>query len=95
MYIDLDASKDFDFGAIIYHVLDDAVVPKEGYPLRSKIRPILFLSRLLKDAEIRYWPTELELAGIVWMLGKTRHLVESAPYTIIYTDHSAALGIAK
>ena len=93
LYIDLDASKDFGFGAMIYHVVGDVL--KDAYPLRSKIRPILFLSRLLRDAETRYWPTELELAGIVWVLGKVRHMVESAPHTVVYTDHGAALGIAK
>ena len=55
----------------------------------------MFLSRLLKDAETRYWPTEMEIAGIVWVLTKIRHLVEAAPKTIIYTDHGSALGIAK
>ena len=95
LYIDLDASKDFGFGAMVYHVLGNQDVPKNGYPQRSKIRPILFLSRLLKDAETRYWPTELELAGIVWVLSKTRHMIESAPHTVVYTDHGAALGIAK
>ncbi len=94
LYIDLDASKDFGFGAMVYHVAG-TIKAGEAYPRRSQIRPILFLSRLLKDAETRYWPTELELAGIVWVLSKTRHMVESAPHTVVYTDHGAALGIAK
>ena len=29
------------------------------------IRPILFLSKLLTDAKIRYWPTELEIAAFI------------------------------
>lgn len=94
LYIDLDASKDFDFGGMVYHVTGDNVL-KDAYPLRSRIRPILFLSRLLKDAETRYWPTELELAGIVWVLSKVRHMMESAPHTVVYTNHSATLGISK
>jgi len=49
----------------------------------------------LRDAETRYWPTELELAGIVWVLHKIRHIVESALSTIVYTDYGAALGISK
>ena len=92
LYINLDASKVFGFGAIIYHI--DGELNNE-YPKRSQVRPVLFLSRLLKDAETRYWPTELELAGIVWVLRKVRHMIESAPETIVYTDHGAALGISK
>ena len=94
LYVDLDASKDFGFGAMVYHVFGNDP-GRNGYPQKSQIRPILFLSRLLKDAETRYWPTELELAGIVWVLTKTRHMVESAPHTVVYTDHGAALGISK
>ena len=36
-----------------------------GYPARNNVEPILFLSRVINDAESRYWPTKLELAGIV------------------------------
>ena len=93
LYVDLDASR-LGFGAMVYH-LAGLMKAGESYPRRSQIRPILFLSRLLKDAETRYWPTELEIAGVVWVLRKIRHLVESAPRTIVYTDHGSALGIAK
>ena len=92
LLIDLDASKQGGFGAMIYQIEGEL---KGDYPTRTQIRPILFLSRLLKDAETRYWPTEMELGGIVWVLSKVRHLVETAPKTIVYTDHGAALGIAK
>ncbi len=93
LFIDLDASKEGSFGAMVYHVKGDI---KEGeHPGRSQVQPILFLSRLLKDLETRYWPTELELAGIVWTLSKVRHMVESAPKTVVFTDHRGALGIAK
>lgn len=91
LYIDLDASK-VGFGAMIYHLKGELI---GDYPKRSQVQPVLFLSRLLKDAETRYWPTELEIAGIVWVLRKTRHMVESAPRTVVYTDHGSALGIAK
>ena len=65
------------------------------YTSRSDIKLILFLSRLLKDAPTRYWPTVLETADIVWVLSKLCHMVELAPKTVVYTDHSTALGIAK
>ena len=57
---------------------------------------ILFLSRLLNPAEIRYWSIELEIADIVWVLRKVRHLMEaSTSVTMIYIDHDVALRIAK
>ena len=60
------------------------------------MQPILFLSRQLTPAESRYWPTELEMAGIVWVVKKIRHLIEASTQpTIIYTDHSAAIGIVR
>ena len=83
LFIDLDASKQNGFGAMVYQLNGEL---KGSYPARSQIRPVLFLSRLLKDAETRYWPTEMELGGIVWVLSKVRHMVETAPKTIIYTE---------
>ncbi len=94
LFIDVDSSKAGGIGAMVYHV-DGEIPGGKEYPQRKSIQPILFLSRLLKNAETRYWPTEMELAGVVWVLTKIRHMVDTAPKTIIYTDHGAALGIAK
>ncbi len=94
IFIDLDASKEFGFGAMIYHLKGNLATG--DYLARKAVEPILFLSRLLNPAETRYWPTELELAGIVWVLRKIRHMIESSKHpTLIFTDHGAALGIAK
>ena len=93
LFIDLDASKEFGFGAHVYHSLDEDIA---SIPKQKSQQSILFLSRLLSDAETRYWPTELEIAGIVWVVKKIRHMVEAAKdYTIIYTDHSAAVSIVR
>ena len=63
---------------------------------RTKIRPIMFLSRLLTSAEGNYWPTELEVAGLVWTVRKIRHLIESSrSKVVVYTDHAATIDIAK
>jgi RNase H-like domain found in reverse transcriptase len=100
LYADLDASKAFGFGAVVYHVKNDAsdmellrsdylrydnaaadcskapsgsaamvnvdsqTSTKDSYP-KSNIEPIMFLSRRLTPAEQKYWPTELEVAGLV------------------------------
>ena len=117
LYADIDASKAFGFGVVVYHVKDDgsealtaaadcsqtsikggAARPesKPEYPKKSAIEPILFLSRRLSPAEHRYWPTELEIAGLVWCLRKIRYMAESSKLPVrIYTDHGASLGIAK
>ncbi|KAJ5752832.1 hypothetical protein N7520_008426 [Penicillium odoratum] len=97
LYIDIDASKEGGFGAMVYHVEDDFQHDLAKPPPPPRIRPILFLSRLLTGAETRYWPTELEVACLVWTLRKTRHMVEAAPRhlpTVVYTDHKSTMVIA-
>ena len=90
LYADMDASKEFGFGAHVYHM-------KESHGLTSgqkNVESILFLSKALANTETRYWPTELEVAGLVWLVRKICHMLESAEKpTIVYTDHSATLGI--
>ena len=51
LYIDVDGSQERGFGAMVYHL-------KNGVQSQKAILPILFLSKLLSDAETRYWPTE-------------------------------------
>lgn len=57
----------------------------------------MFLSKCLNGAEKKYWPTELEVAGVVWVVKKTRHLIELLlkPPVVIYTDYSVAVPISK
>lgn len=104
VYADVDSSVAYGHGAIIYQVENDPDIStimkdgKAGLFLRSSIQPILFLSKLLSSAETRYWPTELEVAGLVWLIKKARHLLEGGTRekaTTIFTDHSAATFIAK
>ena len=64
LWIDLDASKEFGFGAIVFHVKEDMKMDGK-WPARAAIEPVIFLSRLLTPAEKNYWPTELEIAGFV------------------------------
>lgn len=62
IYVDLDASKEREFGARVYHVKGNPET--DDFP-KSDIMSILFLSKSLNGAEPRYWPTELEVAGLV------------------------------
>lgn len=91
-HIDLNASRQQGFGAMIYHVTGD---PETNIP-RTAIQSIMFLFKLLSSVETRYWPTEFEVAGLVWIIRKTRHMVEAVrKTTIILTDHSATPFIAR
>lgn len=66
-----------------------AINPAE-HPEQKDMEPILFLSRRVNDAESRYWPIELEVASLVWVTRKVRHIIEACEAPIIvYTDHSA------
>ena len=97
---DLDASKK-GFGVVVYHVKSG--IEKElllnsdlKYPPRSAVEPVLFLSKTLNPAESRYWPTELEVACLVWTVRRIRHLIESSKQaTRVYTDHSATTSIVQ
>lgn len=92
LYADIDASKEFGFGVMIYH----SKTEKLSAPTPTAVEPILFLSRMLTSAESRYWPTELEIACLVWTVRKIHHIIEASDHsTIVYTDHSASLAIAR
>ena len=94
LYIDMDASKEVGVGAYAYHV---TVEPTTKSPPKQKtIQPILFLSRELTGPEAQYWPTELEMSGLVWVVRKLRHLIEASEASVIvFTDHSATCQIAR
>ena len=93
LYIHLDASKARGFGVMIAHMEGD---PETTRPSRNKTQPVLFLSKTLSTAERRYWPTELEVACLVWTLKRVRWMVEASDRpVIVLTDHAAITAIAK
>jgi hypothetical protein len=104
MYVDLDALGK-GFGVMVYHAKRSAQALQTGgeSPNLTKTPPscnviclILFLSKLCTLVESRYWPMELEVACLVWTICKIQHLIEGAGApTIIYTNHSAMVDIAK
>jgi hypothetical protein len=83
----VDASREYGFGVAVYQSYES----DQG---KDKEHPVMFLSRALKPAEERYWPTELEAAGIVWAVHKISHIIQVAK-VILYTDHKACEAIAK
>ena len=83
---------------MMYHMQDDENesldhITKENH---NKIQSILFLSKLLTDAETWYWSTKLEIACMIWTVKKICHMIsESLAETVIWTDHSVILQILK
>ena len=65
LWIDLDASKEFGFGAIVFYTAANEALPEGRWPSTTLVQPIFFLSRLLTSAKRNYWPTKLEIAGFV------------------------------
>ena len=58
------------------------------------MKSICFLSKLLANAEMRYWLTELKIVRLVWVVQKICHIIESViKVTIIYTDYSITVNI--
>ena len=51
LYIDLDASKAFGFGAMVYHSKNKSAQNTSALSKKTSIEPILFLSQLLTEAE--------------------------------------------
>ena len=93
-YIDIDATKKREFGAMVYHLKITCLNPEK--PKRSDIELIFFFSRMLNEAETKYWPTELETAGLVWVIRKVRHMIKAAKqFTVIFIDHVANIVITK
>ncbi len=92
LYIDLNVFKEFGFEAHVYHTKE---FTEDSTSKQKSMKSVLFLSRLLQDAEMQYWPTELEVAGLVWVVKKTRHIIEVVTKNvIIYTDHVASVRIS-
>lgn len=96
LWIDLDASKEFGFGAIVFHTAANETLPEGRWPSTTSVQPVLFLSRLLTPAKKNYWLTELEIAGFVWVIKKIRHIIESSKAkVIIQTDHLSIIDILQ
>ena len=94
LYIDINTSKEVGVGAYAYHVTVELTT--KSPPKQKTIQPILFLSRELTGPEAQYWPTELEMSGLVWVVRKLRHLIEASEASVIvFTDHSATCQIAR
>ena len=78
---------------MVYHLKITCLNPIK--PKRSDIEPFFF-NRMFNEAETKYWPTEFEMVGLIWVIRKIRHLIETAKETtVISTDHAANISIIK
>lgn len=75
---------------------DPILVDGKAMPfVLTDVQVIMFLSKGLTDAERRYWPTELEMAGLVWLVRKARYLIQATAHaTTVFTDYAVAVNIA-
>ena len=101
LLIDVDSSVEGGYAAAVHQVPKD-IMDKEGLTAedilngrysRKLERPVTYISKMLNKHEIHYWPTELEIAGIVWTIQKLCHLIECSMPTKIFTDHKPAADI--
>jgi len=61
IYAFLDSSKEYGTGLAVYQLTGDPKVYSKSW-----LVPFHFMSKPLTDAETRYWPTHLEMSGLVW-----------------------------
>jgi hypothetical protein len=102
LIIRLDASKQRGFGTSIMQVPEEIMVENQvsaedivdGKYDSHLERPVCYLSKRLNKHEVNYWPTELEVAALVWSVQKARAMVDDADKVVVYTDHNATIGIA-
>ncbi|KAF5971878.1 TY3B-TY3B protein [Fusarium bulbicola] len=96
LFLQLDASIQRGFGAVLYHV-KDGYIWKEGSHIPSNVTmPICFISKTLTAAETRYGPTELEMAALVWAMKRLKaHVASSEGFLTVFTDHSATKQIVE
>jgi hypothetical protein len=94
----VDSSVEGGFAAAVHQVPKEEMDKKNlsvedilhGRHDRKLEHPVTYLSRMLNKHEVNYWPTELEIAGIVWTMQKIRHLIEGPSPTKVFTDHEGA-----
>jgi hypothetical protein len=87
IYAFLDTSREYGTGLAVYQLTGDP----DTY-CKSRLVPLHFLSKRLTPAESRYWPTDMELAGLVWSAKKLRPYMERS-FVWFVTDHKPNVDI--
>ncbi len=96
LFLQIDGSLERGFGIMVYH-LKDGFEWKHGKTIpATEIEPVMFLSRCLTKAELRYGSSELEVACLVWACKRLRTLLHSSnKRVVVLTDHEATRGIVN
>ncbi len=94
LFLQIDGSLERGFGVMAFHLKDDYIWQK-GTPIpATALEPVMFLSRCLTKPELRYGPSELEVACLVWACKRLRTMLHSSNHPIIVlTDHDSTRGI--
>ena len=89
IYAFLDSSKEYGTGLAVYQLTGDPQVYS-----KSRLVPLHFTSKPLTDPETRYWPTHLEMSGLVWAAKRMCPYMERAFVTFV-TDHHSNIALCK
>jgi hypothetical protein len=87
IYAFLDSSREYGTGLAVYQLTGDPAVYN-----KARLVPLHFMSRKLTPAEENYWPTDMEMSGLVWAVKKLRPYMERA-YIWFVTDHKPNVDI--
>jgi transposase InsO family protein len=87
IYAFLDTSREYGTGLAVYQLTGDP----DTY-CKTRLVPLHFLSKQLTAAESRYWPTDMELSGLVWSAKKLRPYMERS-FVWFVTDHKPNVDI--
>ena len=95
-FINVDVSKKRNFEIMIFHVQND-FEENDIIIIKNEIQFIMFFSKILIDAETRYWLIELKMVGVVWIVKKIRHMIESCRKSlmIIFIDYAVTADLIK
>ena len=94
LYIDMNVFKSYEFNAMIYHT----AVSYENLAIinRIHVQSIMFLFKILIAVETRYWSTKLEIAILIWVIKKIKHMIKAVTKTtVIFIDHFASTSIVR
>ena len=103
LFINFDVLKKFGIDEHVYHVFinlkhfqNKFFNKKNSYSKKNEMKSIMFFNRELIDAETRYWPTEIKVAALVWIIKKIKHFIKTIEhFIVIYIDHFAIAAIAQ
>jgi hypothetical protein len=87
IYAFLDSSREYGTGLAVYQLTGNPDVYS-----KTRLVPLHFMSRKLSAAEANYWPTDMEMSGLVGAVKKIRPYVERA-YVWFVTDHKPNVDI--